>query len=249
MLIKRRIDKQIEGTRGMGRSFWPSAQCARFLVGSLFGVSAALGVVATADAGEVKFPKAQPKVILDVPDGWSRSETDQGLELQSPEKDSIVVLQIVPHTKAAMQTWTKIAGSKLEAFGVAFKSDKEAAKNPPAPAVSAATAPAPTLNTTGLATTPGAPSFTGAPTISTPANSAPGVLAGIGDTSINPAVKQRRLAFQSMGYAGTTRQGHPVDTDLAIFVLPSHEALLVMQESNPDDNRSVDIVKSVTLAK
>lgn len=209
---------------------------------------------APADAKALMFPKDHPQVTLDVPDDWTVDTTTTGLELQSPEKTSIVVAQIIGKDKAQIEAWTRLAGQRMKAFGIVFAGT---AKSAPLSAPLKA-ADVPSLNTTGGSTKDkDAFTFSGAPSLGLPGTTGPNAktnssVLAIGENpfsgTTDGAVKSRaksKLPLRSVRYAGTTMNGKDVDAELAIYTLSDNRVFLLMQESEPSDNRSVGIGRSV----
>ena len=60
-------------------------------------------------AGQVTYPKAEPKIVLRVPDDWAVAETSLGLEIEAPRKDSLVVGAILPRDRTKVNAWVQEA--------------------------------------------------------------------------------------------------------------------------------------------
>lgn len=230
------------------------------LTGAALGpltVSAVAGFMALipsgtpAQAKTVKFPEAKPQVAMDVPDDWSVSFTDFGLELRSPQKDSYIVASILKRDKPAVDAWAKKASDKMILAGVSFSAGaapaKPAASAPPIPSAPAAQKADATFT------------FSGAPSLAPPAKAPPvetalSATAPKGETleeMIAPTVPAAapKMPFRVAVYSGASLAGQPVDVQLVNFSLSKTELFLLEQESGPADDRAVTIVKSVRPAE
>ena len=87
---------------------------------SLAPLAAALFLVTPALAGQVGYPKAAPKIELRVPDDWTVSESELGLEIESPRKDCLVVAALLPRDKVKVDKWVQQAAGRMKAEGVIF---------------------------------------------------------------------------------------------------------------------------------
>lgn len=128
--------------RATGRFTWAGGTALAGLVGTIL-------LAGPAWATQVNVPKANPVVTVNVPDGWTVEYTELGLELRSPEKDSVVVATVLKRAKGTVDVWKQKVLTRLEADGVTIG---KGAKAPAAPAP-AATAAAPSKD--GTAATPG----------------------------------------------------------------------------------------------
>jgi hypothetical protein len=223
-------------------------KCMR-IAGLIFAaVAGSLSASVVAEADEVSFPKDKPLVVMDVPPGWTVEMDAPTLVLKSPEKNSMVLAQVIGRDKAGVEAWTKAAAEKLKAFGVAFSAtDRSIPTSPPpqAPPSSSAT----DASKPGVAAS-SAFTFSGPPSLALPGADTPPGFAMTGAAPLPAPGDGARLKVRAaVEYGGTTVNGKPVDTELVLFDLPDHRLFVFMQESNPEDNRSVAIGKSVRNAK
>lgn len=207
-----------------------------------------LGGAALAD--EVKFPEINPVVAMDVPHGWDVFVAPDGMDLKSPEKNAIIVADVVYREKGLVDAWAKMATGKLEAFGVVF--DKNA-KAPPKVAGAKPT-PAPVANASAFTTDPDAFSFAGKPSLAMPGTTGSNDPVAPAETSIEALThlgaptlteSKSKLPFKAVQYYGTTLNGKPVDVQFVIYSLPDKRYFVMMQESGSDDGRTVAIAKSL----
>ena len=111
----------------------------------LLSLLASSSFVATACATEVTIPKDHPKIKMQVPDDWTVTYSDLGVEIVAPEKNLVIVANLVPRKKAEANAWAITAEKRLEAFGVTF--DKAPKDNAPKDNAPKDTAPQPALAT------------------------------------------------------------------------------------------------------
>lgn len=114
-----------------------------------------------AAARDVTFPKDEPKVVMDVPDGLTVVYTAFGLEITSPDKRLYIVADVLPRNKTEADGWARKAVAKMQTFGVRFDDAgaRSAAEKPRRPAEPAAAAAAPP-NASAAAIDRSAPTFT-----------------------------------------------------------------------------------------
>ena len=213
---------------------------------ALAGTAATLG---SAQARTVQFPEHRPEVSLDVPDDWSVTYTSAGLELRSPEKNSVVVANLFKGKKET-DSWLLQAKQTLAEAGVATV--ETAARTPPAVAPVAAQLP-------GAVPTLAAPSgtpftFSGAPAVNMAGGLPPvsgteaSKFAAPFGTAPAAATSRNKIPHRIVNYKDATFGGKPTDVQLYIFSLTHDDLFLIEQQSGQSDNRAVDIVYSVKRA-
>lgn len=240
---------QVVPDLGTGRSVRGATVLALLLVAAAVG---------PAEAKVVRFPEANPVVTLDVPDGWTVSTSPIGLQLRSPEKDSLVVANYFKGNKAAAEAWPRQAGRTMEAAGITIDktaTDKTATNQ--GSTNKTAAAPAPPTSAVGLPGTPrfSAPgdhfTFSGAPSIS----AAGGIVPSVGSNASTASMTFGKAALGSTAgnkiphkivtFRGGRLDGKATDVQLYVFSLASNELFLIEQQSGATDRRAVDIVYSV----
>ncbi len=202
-----------------------------------------VAAVRPAQAKIVKFPEHHPEVALDVPDNWSVSYTAVGLELRSPEKNSVIVANLFKHNKAAAEAWPKQAKQALTDAGVVTV--EKAQK--PAPAI----APSPSSLPTLAAPSGDRFTFSGMPAAKMPGGLAPidGTTAPLATVAPGAAPtgasSRNKIPHKIVNYQDANFDGKPTDVQLYIFSLTRDDLFLIEQQSGKSDNRAVDIVYSV----
>lgn len=228
----------------------------------LAALAATLLPVATAAyAKDVRYPAAHPEVALQVPDDWSVAETPLGLELQSPEKDALVVAGVTAGDRKSVDGWSKRALERMSGEGVVFaKAGTKAAKphvagpdgapaGEAAKAPSAPQAPPPAAADVAKANGDKPYTFGGTPLVD-PLGTAQKEASKLAGTSPMPSISTEGLTESRMkpighyAYSGTLR-GQPVDVELAVFPLDKTKRLLIEQLSGATDARGVMIVRSL----
>ena len=215
----------------------------------LAAVLAAAAIVGPAQAKVVMFPETNPAVTLDVPDNWTVSTSPVGLQLRSPEKNSILVANFFKGDKAAAETWPKQAGKTLEEAGVTTDNTATSEAHMAPPAESSAEPP----RSLPPATPPVGEHFTfsGTPSVVDPLGI---VRAGRtktfdadGTPGMVPAgsIVRNKIPHRIVNYKGGRLDGKPTDVQLYVFSLAKNELFLIEQQSGGTDNRAVEIVYSV----
>lgn len=221
---------------GKGRGL--PIRCAAVLAVAVLGASAR--------AAEVKFPKTDPRISLEIPEGWTASYTPVGLELQSPEKNSLVVANVVKRDERSVEAWAKEAKERMVAGGIAF--DKKA--KPPrilTPGRKGDVDLSRSLQPSGEAF-----SFSGAPSLKPKFSSepSPNGNADANTSGAAPAGPDSGTAaspmrpFKVVQTFGATMDKKPVDLELAMYPLAKDTFFVIEQQSGPTDSRAAAIVKS-----
>ncbi len=213
------------------------------------GIAASILLVAlpgATSARTIKLPEAKPLVMFDVPDDWTMTPVDSGLELRAPDRTSVIVTAVVKRSKADLAGWQKAATQRMVAFGVTFDPNakvphKAAGNNGLGTLIKPqAAAPAPSsIPSMALINQP--PPITMAPPPGPPAKS---------DTATKPTDKPAAapLPFNSAVLYGATLAGKPVDVQFLNFALNKETAFVMQQESGSTDDRAALVIKSIRLA-
>lgn len=252
---------------GQGRSSvgWLGARARSLPVIGLAAGATALLPGLPAAAATVGFPKDKPKVTMQVPDDWTVQYTAIGLEIRSPQKDSILVGNLVKRARTTVDAWNKIATETMSADGISFdktyKPKQQAAAPAPEPQPAHDKQPAPEPAATPpdrVAALEGAqPKTSTLPSIDdsipmfarqaapAPPPPPPAALAAAKAAGSAAPTRINGMTYHVAQYFGAKLKDKPVDVQLVVFNVAPTEVFLLEQASSGTDDRAVAITMSV----
>lgn len=198
----------------------------------------------SAEAAVINFPTSSPSVSLDVPDGWTVTYTPAGLEVRSPEKNSLIVANVVKRDERSVEAWAKEANKAMVAEGVTFDKNVKPAR---------ILIPQPKADRSFESVTSSsgeAFSFSGAPSIQPSyltkgGSGTPGADASVtGDGARSPL-----KPFKVVQTFGATAGRKPIDIELAMYALAHDQIFVIEQQSGQTDGRAVAIVRTLKLIR